>query len=224
MREHGVRRVREGARQDDAAAVRSALQHQHPGLAAPGPGRHDQQGECDQGPRRVELWSNSDRARAPTFIILLSSAKRPGYKLQIDSSETFCCKIISYAPSLTRRSVIKMLSPASWRLMSWWLMDAIRHNCCLSLLIPGPSLVANCSAPLSLIVLFCSTLELFCVWRLLWAVQPLPQPPPPEAEAVRDVLRDCGEEEDLLSRDWHHSDTQPTPGRWFLAWNGNNAF
>ena len=45
MREHGVRRVREGARQDDAAAVRSALQHQHPGLAAPGPGRHDQQGE-----------------------------------------------------------------------------------------------------------------------------------------------------------------------------------
>ena len=53
MREHGVRRVREGARQDDAAAVRSALQHQHPGLAAPGPGRHDQQGECDQGPRGV---------------------------------------------------------------------------------------------------------------------------------------------------------------------------
>ena len=46
---------------------------------------------------------------------------------------------------------------------------------------------------------------------------PLPPAAPPEAEAVRDVLGDRGEEEDELSRHRHHQDTQPAPGGRHLA-------
>ena len=46
----------------------------------------------------------------------------------------------------------------------------------------------------------CFASEFFRLRGLFGAVQPVPQPAPPEAEAVRDVLRDRGEEEDILSR------------------------
>ena len=45
----------------------------------------------------------------------------------------------------------------------------------------------------------------------------LPSVAPHEAEAVRDVLGDRGEEEDELSRHRHHQDTQPAPGGRHLA-------
>ena len=97
--------------------------------------------------------------------------------------------------------------------------DAITHNCCLSLPTPPCQLrivmfhsVYNCP--------FYPPSELFCVWRLLWAVSSVSQPAPPEAEALRDVLGDCGEAEDIQTGDWHHPDTQPTTGGWLMAWNG----
>ena len=48
-------------------------------------------------------------------------------------------------------------------------------------------------------------------------MQSLPPLAPPEAEAVRDVLGDCGEEEDQLAGYRHDSDTQPAPGGRYLA-------
>ena len=62
-----------------------------------------------------------------------------------------------------------------------------------------------------------SVLEFLSLLLLLRAVFPLPPTAPPEAEAVRDVLGDCGEEEDKLARYRHHSDTQPAPGGRYLA-------
>ena len=59
--------------------------------------------------------------------------------------------------------------------------------------------------------------ELLSVRGLLWAVQSLPPLAPPEAEAVRDVLGDCGEEEDQLAGYRHDSDTQPAPRRRYVA-------
>ena len=62
-------------------------------------------------------------------------------------------------------------------------------------------------------------IEFLRLYLLLWAVFPLPPAAPPEAEAVRDVLGDRGEEEDELSRHRHHQDTQPAPGGRHLAWS-----
>ena len=62
--------------------------------------------------------------------------------------------------------------------------------------------------------------ELLRVWRLRNAVRALPSVAPHEAEAVRDVLGDRGEEEGGQPGHRHHPDTQPTPRRWRLAWNG----
>ena len=62
-----------------------------------------------------------------------------------------------------------------------------------------------------------SVLEFLSLLLLLRAVFPLPPTAPPEAEAVRDVLGDRGEEEDQLSWYRHHSDTEPAPGGRYLA-------
>ena len=62
-------------------------------------------------------------------------------------------------------------------------------------------------------------IEFLRLYLLLWAMFPLPPAAPPEAEAVRDVLGDRGEEEDELSRHRHHQDTQPAPGGRYLAWS-----
>ena len=48
-------------------------------------------------------------------------------------------------------------------------------------------------------------------------MQSLPPLAPPEAEAVRHVLGDCGEEEDQLAGYRHDSDTQPAPRRRYVA-------
>ena len=65
-------------------------------------------------------------------------------------------------------------------------------------------------------------IEFLRLYLLLWAMFPLPPAAPPEAEAVRDVLGDRGEEKDVVSRHWHDTDTQPTTCRWLVAGNGKS--
>ena len=62
-------------------------------------------------------------------------------------------------------------------------------------------------------------LEFLSLRGVLSALQSLPPPAPPEAETLRDVLGDCGEEEDWLSWYRHHADTQPAAGGWHVAWS-----